>query len=451
MKQTRVSILTALIISVFVLFIYGNSLLFFAPSTPNSSKTISSNTNASLSPASFSNSISTSLSIEDFNANLIEAIPADSCFVAKSSKTSKVDIADVNSDKELIPASSMKLVTAAIVLSVFSKDDTLATNIYGEVKNSKITNAVLSTSGDPSFVSDVKPDFGRPKYFDPEHTHSFTDLASTLAKKNVSNISTLTIDSSWLNVPAADTDWAYEKQLVGAIGAIIVNEGFDANGVSQNPESSAAQNLVDVFADKGITIGQVQFAKSGSDLSLINDSKLLASTNSATIENLISDMLKTSNNIYAEQLLIASAHKEQGQVTKESLIAFATSKIASLIKNHTGIVFTNGSGYSKTARISCDQEMEAISVAQSKGVDLVSLSSKANEDGTLTIRFANYKGKLQAKTGTLDGVTALVGQLGQYRFAFLGNGQFGNEQGHEYQEKVVNLLNKFPRWTDIKL
>ena len=220
--------------------------------------------------------------------------------------------------------------------------------------------------------------------------------------------------------------------------------------MTATPESSAAQKLVEAFAAKGISVDKVQFAKSGFDKSTMVDDKLLASTKSASMQKLIEDMLKTSNNIYAEQLLIAAAHKIEDKVTKDSLNSFANSKIKTLIKDSAGIIYKNGSGYSKTARVSCDQEMEFISLVEAQGVDLISLSSKANEDGTLSIRFQNYKGKLQAKTGTLDGVTALVGQLGQYRFAFLSNGQFGDVQGHTYQEKVVDLLNQFPRWSDIR-
>ena len=451
MKQTRISIIAALVISCVVLFSYGNSLLIFSESKPKSKGVIAYGEDTNVSASNFSQAIATELSIKDLNNKITQSVPSASCFLAFSDTTSELPIGDVNSDKELVPASSMKLLSAAIVLSVFNKDETLDTSLYGDIKNSKINNAYLSTSGDPSFVSEVKPNFNRPEYFNPKNTHTFKDLASSVAKKNVTSISTLTIDSSWLDVPVADAGWEYEKQLVGALGAIIVNEGFDATGVSATPESSAAQKLVEAFAAQGVTVGKIDFAKSGFDKSTMVQDKLVATTKSASIEKLIEDMLKTSNNIYAEQLMIAAAHKVEDKVTSDSIQAFASSKIKSLSKNSEGIVFKNASGYSKETRISCDQEFEFINLANTEGLDLISLSSKANEDGTLTIRFQNYKGKLQAKTGTLNGVTALVGQLGQYRFAFLSNGQFGDAQGHSYQEKVVDSLNEFPRWSDIKL
>lgn len=449
MKQTKISIIAALIISCVVLFAYGNSLFIFSESKPKSKQVTAFGESTNISPSSFSNALATELSIKYLNNRIAQSVPTDSCFLAYSNSDSVLPIGDVNSNKELIPASSMKLLSAAIVLSVFKKDETLDTNLYGDIKNSKIVNAYLSTSGDPSFVSEVKPNFNRPDYFNPKNTHTFKDLTSSVAKKNVTSISTLTIDTSWLDVPVADAGWAYEKELVGALGAIIVNEGFDINGVSATPESSAAQKLVEAFAAQGITVGNIEFAKTGFNKSSMVQDKLVATSKSASIEKLIEDMLKTSNNIYAEQLMIAAAHKVEDKVTSDSIKTFAASKIKSLSKNSEGIVFKNASGYSRESRISCAQEFDFINLANTEGLNLIALSSKAKEDGTLTIRFQNYKGKLQAKTGTLNGVTALVGQLGQYRFAFLSNGQFGDAQGHIYQEKVVDSLNEFPRWSDI--
>ena len=450
MKNSKISIIAAFLLSSIILFAYGNSLAYFSDSKKKSSiKVLPPESNISIS--NFGHALEVKLSINQLNNQLTSSLPANSCVVGYSDQQSNMPFVSFKIDSLLIPGSSLKMITAGIIFSVFNKEDTLDTSIYGQVNNGVIKNAILTTSADPSFVTTDMPDLARPDYLMNKYTHSFSDLALELKKKNVARISKITIDNTWFEVLTSNPEWETKKIQVGALGALLVDEGYEASGVSANPQIYASSKLKEEFAVNGITIDNIAFAAQAPSESDVSTTNLVASIKSATIEKLVSDMLKTSNNIYAEQLLIAAAHRAEGSVTQKSLFEFANKTINSLVKDAGDMKYLNASGFSYNAKTTCEDEIEVVNTLMSKGTDLVALTSKANEDGTLTKRFSDYKGKLQAKTGTLDGVTALIGRIDTISFALLVNGQFSDEQGHIYQEKTVDLLSSFPSVKDLKL
>jgi D-alanyl-D-alanine carboxypeptidase/D-alanyl-D-alanine-endopeptidase (penicillin-binding protein 4) len=73
----------------------------------------------------------------------------------------------------------------------------------------------------------------------------------------------------------------------------------------------------------------------------------------------------------------------------------------------------------------------------------------AGERGTLADRFRGtpLAGHLRAKTGSLGGVTGLVGVLDVHvplRFAYLANGDFADDAGVSMREKIATVLAAYP-------
>ncbi|MBP9114811.1 MAG: D-alanyl-D-alanine carboxypeptidase [Acidimicrobiia bacterium] len=455
MKNTKNTIIIAFLLTSLILFSYGNSLLLFSKSTNVSDNSkgqllLNKKDVSNVKPSNFKHSLEVELSKISLSKSIVELLPADFCLIGEWSNSDK-EIVDLNPNKALVPGSALKIATAAIVFSNFKKDETLDTTIYGQATNGVVETASMTISGDPSFISNNPPNLGRQDYIENKYTHTFSDLANKLSVLNIKNIKKLVIDTSWFNIPSYNKEWESKKNQVGAMGALLVDEGYEQNSVSLEPQIYASNILKEMFLSKFVTIGTIEFSKKQLDPKLTTKENLLASIQSASIEKLVTDMLKNSNNIYAEQLLIASAHKSIGRVDIESLMNFANTQLNKLVPNTDGLKFLNGSGFSYSSTITCSELMSIISSVSKKGINIISLTSKAGIDGTLANRFAEYKNILQAKTGTLDGVTALIGNIDKIHFSLLVNGQFNDAKGHIYQEKTVALLKQFPSINNLKI
>jgi D-alanyl-D-alanine carboxypeptidase/D-alanyl-D-alanine-endopeptidase (penicillin-binding protein 4) len=329
-----------------------------------------------------------------------------------------------------------------VVIDTLGADSTLDTQLIAAKKTSTITKAYIKTSGDPSFVTSLTPPARRKTYYSPTHVHLFDDFAKNIAAADVKNISTLVIDTSWFKLPAVEAGWADDKNQVGQIGAFNVDEGFTGNALAPSVTVNTANALKSSLATHGVTVGSIT---TGQIPDSLKDSSPIASTSSEKVSVLVSDMLKTSDNVYAEELLAAAIHREGNAVTKDNRQEFLTGRLTKLGLDEKNYVFINASGYSHSARATCDLENDILSLMKKKGIDLAAMSSVAGKEGTLLERFGSIDEKITAKTGTLDGTTALTGDLGNnIQFSFLANGNFSDAAGHSYQDAVVNALAQYP-------
>jgi len=380
------------------------------------------------------------------NTTLDSALPKDSCVqaYAQSGQKFRIDpIVNKQSGTAYAPASTNKYITAAIALTVFNKNDTLDTELFSESKNENVKRAYVKTSGDPSFVSVKTPSPRRPAYLSPENTRTFMDFAINISKSGVKNIDELVIDTKWFDLPQVERGWEKDKLQVGQISALNIDEGFEGAELSENPNLYAAQVLVNSMAQQGVSVGKIVESEIPAEVQ--KKENRIGLSSSPTIETIVSDMLKTSDNVYAEQILAVAVRTDNAKVDIDSRKNFVTEQLQDLGIELSGFVFENGSGYSKDARLSCEQENQIIKKMKEKGVDLTNLASIAGVDGTLENRFTGFSNKLRAKTGTLDNVSALSGKLEQrFVFTFIANSQFSLEQGHGLQEVVVGALDAYP-------
>jgi D-alanyl-D-alanine carboxypeptidase/D-alanyl-D-alanine-endopeptidase (penicillin-binding protein 4) len=130
-----------------------------------------------------------------------------------------------------------------------------------------------------------------------------------------------------------------------------------------------------------------------------------------------------------------------------------TARAAALRKlglDSSGVQAIDGSGLDRSDRATCDELMATLTTRPG-GYDLESMLAVAGQTGTLDDRFRTspLAGKLRAKTGSLDGVTALVGVTDpaasvKLRFAFISNGQFTDAGGKALQDRLVAALATYP-------
>ena len=397
-------------------------------------------------PKRYGESIALSTSQNRITNILSTTLPKNSCievFDAPNGQAESQPFIAINPTQQLVPASTNKIITAAVVLSVLDPDSTLDTSLIAESKSSTLSRAYIKTSGDPSFVTSKIPPSRRPSYLSPTHVHTFEDFASKTYSAGVRSITNLVIDNTWFDLDAIESGWSKDKEQVGALAALNADEGYEGNALAASADTHAAALLKSVFTAKGITINNITFGAIPEKLS--KSDSVIAQTSSASVKELVSDMLKTSDNVYAEQLLAAAVYASGGNVTKRSRADFVSQQLKKLSIDASGYVFINGSGYTTNARSTCALENDVVDAMNSRDIDLVKLSSHANHDGTLAKRFTNLPTDLYAKTGTLNGVTALTGLLGDdILFSFISNGSFSEEGGKALQESVVSTLSRFP-------
>lgn len=442
-----------------MLYTNASETLWFQKTTPASSSVDTSfreyhsmKNKQFVSPARLDESISSVISVSRASNDIPTAVQTNFCVQAYSKqdgKRARLPFAQKDDSTPMIPASANKLITAALVMSQYRADERLTTSLISDKKSGTLAHAYIQTSGDPTFVSTLTPPSRRKSFLSPKNVRTFDDFAQKIKHAGVSSISRLTIDNTWFDLPAIEAGWSGDRSQVGQLSALSVDEGFQGNVLAGDPNNYAASILRNVLAEKGVTVGTIDF--NSIPKSLNRSDHVVATTESATIKEIVSDVLKTSDNVFAEQILAAAVHHDRGTVNQETRKDYVIEKLGS-IGDITGYVFENGSGYSRKTKISCDLLLDVIDVLYARNVDLINMSSIATMDGTLTERFASFDESLQAKTGTLNGVTALTGEIGdRIVFSFIANGSFSQQGGHHYQESMVSALSRFPYFDPLSL
>jgi D-alanyl-D-alanine carboxypeptidase/D-alanyl-D-alanine-endopeptidase (penicillin-binding protein 4) len=154
---------------------------------------------------------------------------------------------------------------------------------------------------------------------------------------------------------------------------------------------------------------------------------LLASYDSDELSDVVRDMNKASSNFIAEMLVKALGAELKGAPgTWPKGIEVTQELLAELGIPRGSYQLRNGSGLNDTNRFSAHQMTTLLSAVWKRfpvAAEFVSSLGIAARDGTLRLRMegTDAAGRLRAKTGTLDKVTALSGfvqSLGGERFAF---------------------------------
>ena len=215
----------------------------------------------------------------------------------------------------------------------------------------------------------------------------------------------------------------------GPLGALVVDDGV-VLGLATKPDDpavAAATELQNLLNARGVLFG----ALPRRDV-LPSGVLELASIQSAPITSVIQEMMVNSDNNTAELLL-----KEIGFAASAtgSTAAGLTAVKAQLVKwkLDKDVQLFDGSGLASNARIPCDVFMSLLNTFSATMPGLMAI---AGESGTIRDSFDGTvaAGKLRGKTGTLNGVKALVGYMpvpnsGAVTFSLLMNKPGIDNQG----------------------
>ena len=314
---------------------------------------------------------------------------------------------EVRSSNAYVPASTTKIVTAAVALDILGPTFTFETHVHGAIDAAGIVGDLyLVGGGDPILVRSEYPPTEKYPTFSGTSLESLADAVVAAGVKQVSG-AIVGIDNRYDDKRYVDV-WPDEFNSIeaGPLGALMVDDGaILGTGLKpDDPAISAATELRVLLEARGVGVG----ALSRRDLS-VNDTPSIAKVVSAPLTAIISEMLVNSDNNTAELLLKEIGLAKGGAGTTDAGLQVVMSKLADW-KIDKNVVLFDGSGLASENRISCNVFMSLLTKFDTT---LPSLMATAGQTGTIRDAFTDQplNGLLRGKTGTLNGVKALVGYV----------------------------------------
>ncbi len=410
--------------------------------------------------------------------------------------TNKIEYS-YNPDVPRLIASNMKLLTTQVVLNNIPSDYRYVTQIQytGKITNNTLTGDLyIVGSGDPTLSRNnlvkllnqvkIKHIIGNiyidnsvfnsyPKYsmlkeeqYDPdtvlpdglmidEHLSKFT-LHTKNSINVTSNLYGYKIDNKLIINPKlkyCSHNINNDINLVVSGNTIIISgeiaKQCDNHHLIYNLLPADKYNIMAIkYALNQLNIGytgNIEYKKTPAN------SMLLSSIKSVKLSKIINKMNKTSNNLYAETLLLTLS-----SYLTDNTNSYANAKYIyeSYIKNNdiynTEFKLENGAGLSRVEKLSALNLLNMLIIAYNSDTFQVFFDSLpiAGQDGTLIKRFIKLGKKVRFKTGTLNDVSSYSGYFytKKYHYAvvFTANSidTTHNKDPKIFNLWVNNLLNK---------
>lgn len=335
---------------------------------------------------------------------------------------------DWDATKPLTPASATKLLTLSAAMWTLGADDVITTQI---VRGKNPGEVVIKAAGDVWMTGEQ------------------LDAAAQTIKKNLGNIaaSAVFIDTSaWQGLdqaPGWDPDNVDGGNVAPMQPAMLYGGRIGETTGEVVPRShTPALDVANQLAGRlGVTtVGMSQVPANTS---------ILAEITSPTLAQRTEETLKDSDNVMAEAIGRELAAKKG----KEASFSGAAEAVREVLTEHdidlSGITINDGSGLSEGNRIP-PAVLAAIlnkAVIDEKLRPILSDLPVAGGDGTLYTRYTDKSGRgwVRAKTGTLDGVSALAGTAQGnsghiYAFGFIVNDAQDIDAARSAQDQLASIL-----------
>jgi D-alanyl-D-alanine carboxypeptidase/D-alanyl-D-alanine-endopeptidase (penicillin-binding protein 4) len=320
-----------------------------------------------------------------------------------------------NGAKALVPASNMKLITAAAALASlgpgFRFSTTFTTN--GTIRDSAITgDLIVNGTGDPSFSTRMRGDAMIP----------MRELADSLRARGIIRIEgrlrrgrPVFVDSpiglGW--------EWEDLSAAYGAtVGDLMFNESFtgvrvELQGVTDTAKRGTRRTFLDAFgaalAERGIAYAGIDWAVPAPDTALTT----LFAYQSPPLRDIFPPFLKSSQNQIGEILLRTIGLVRTGVGRADSGSAVVERQLLAWGADSIGFAVRDGSGLTRHDLASAETLVRTMRAARRDstfGVLFASLPI-AGVDGTLErrLRGTTAENNVRAKTGSMDRVRAVSG------------------------------------------
>ncbi|GAC1517859.1 MAG: D-alanyl-D-alanine carboxypeptidase/D-alanyl-D-alanine-endopeptidase [Acidimicrobiales bacterium] len=355
----------------------------------------------------------------------------------------------------LTPASTQKLIVAAAALDVLGPSFRYVTSVVAARPpvGGVVDELWLVGGGDPVLASPGYIDHleSQPMTAGVIPTTQLIALAAQLEAAGVHRVAgTIHGDDSRHERLRSLPGWKqiyFDEADIAPLSALEVDDGLDSwapERVAADPAAHAA----DVFSR--LVGGRRIAAAPGPDSTAPPGGVVLASIQSPPLADLVSAMIRSSNNLTAELVLRELDRARGGTGTSAGGAAVVAAEAAKLGLPVTGLRLVDGSGLSPADQATCDVLLGARALSDRPEFAPIGAGlSIAGRNGTLVNRFIGTPaaGHLVAKTGSIAGVSGLVGKLDgrrPLRFALLANGDFGYLAGAGLEDRVVAALGTYP-------
>lgn len=415
--------------------------------------------------------VSRDLNVEQFQQDLVPFLGSLNDRSCAAVSVDGEPAGERNGDLPTIPASSLKVVVAAVALEELGENWTFDTTVLaaGAPVDGVVTgDIVIRGGGDPLLTSGWYPTSNlerRPVF----NGTSFDALADAVVARGVTTITGSVLgDGSryddeffapgWGNGVAGLEAGPYDALM--ANDARVLGEDLRAN----DPNAGAAREFARLLAERGVTVQGD--AVSGTVDALGGSPVELGSVESAPLPDILEEMLVNSDNNTAELLtkeigLQRAGAESAGIGTRQEGVDAMVATLQEWGIDTTGVVIEDGSGLGLGNRLTCSALLGVLQhgdVDDPVGVGL----PVAGQTGALSDVFVGdpLEGVLRGKTGTLNNppfnedppaAKALAGYVpvdggGAIEYVLLLNGPTISDQS-EYRpvwEAMADVLATYP-------
>ena len=310
-----------------------------------------------------------------------------------------------------MPASTMKLLTAAAALAALGPDHTFATRVVARGRS-----LTLVGGGDPLLERLPGEPDDQPVRADVQ-TLARATAATLKARGATKRPVTLAYDASLFTGPAESPFWRADyvpDDIVSPVSALWVDEGIaaDASERVSDPAAEAGAAFAAALRKRGVRIqGQPTAGRAPAR------ARELARVASPPLSQIAEVVLETSDNEGAEVLARHVGLAVSDDASFTGGVAGVRQTLAALGVPLRGAVIRDGSGLSRANRLRTDTLIGLLRViASDDHPDLRAALTGlpvAGFTGSLVIRFDDAVpagvGRVRAKTGSLTGVRSLAG------------------------------------------
>ncbi|MGH3746058.1 MAG: D-alanyl-D-alanine carboxypeptidase/D-alanyl-D-alanine endopeptidase [Micromonosporaceae bacterium] len=310
-----------------------------------------------------------------------------------------------DSDLPVTPASIAKMATGTAVLATRGPSHRLDTHAVAGAKPGEV---VLVGGGDPTLAVNKKKAYRGAARLNALAAQVKQQLGDTKPTRVV-------VDASVFSGPSAGPGWDSGIENTGYGGHIT---GLMVNGGRINPKLRAPRSSQpDMAAGRefakllGLGAGAVSAGTAP------KDAKELGTVSSPPLIRLVEIMISESDNIVAEALARQVALDQEADPSFEGAAEATTEVLTELGLPTQNLRLRDGSGLSPQNRVTASLMTSLLQLAaDDKHAELSGIFTGlavAGYSGTLHDRYSNPRGDgvgvIRAKTGTLNGVSALLG------------------------------------------
>ena len=338
----------------------------------------------------------------------IDSLPSAACLIVD---IGDVRVASVRPTKALAPASTEKVLTATAALNVFGPTHRFNT----KVTTAKALNGDTVT-GDLYLLGDGDPVLSTVGYqkaakHQPALATSIEKLADSVAATGLKKVTGTVIgDESKFATDRSGATWGFQYDVTtgtGPLSALVLNDSFTEDGSAvESPSGYAAKTLQKLLEKRGISFGGNAIGGAAPA-----DTLVLTSIDSPPLLDIVSEMLRNSDNLTAEMLAKNIDAASFGEATIESSAARVVKMLSTQGFDTTAVALKDSSGLDRGNRATCTALANTMHAIGRRGEIGTHGLAVAGESGTLSKRYLKTPaaGRLRAKTGSIPNVAGLVG------------------------------------------